>query len=119
MAPVALAPDAAMREQLLLKQKKLIELQQEKLRLELLQTKAQLEEQQKMLEKQTGHLKPFSEKSQKKKLKLDVLQTQAQLEEQKKQLAKQTTDGSTPLRVSCAFFKWVYLNFYCVLFLKT
>lgn len=34
-----------------------MELQQEKLELELMQTKAKLEEQQKQLEKQTGHLK--------------------------------------------------------------
>lgn len=47
-----------MREQLLKKQKELLELQQKKLELELLQTKAKLEEQQKQLERQTVNVQP-------------------------------------------------------------
>lgn len=64
MAPVKLPPgepvtptEAAMREQLLKKQRELIELQKKKIELELLQAKANLEQQQRQLDKQAGNLK--------------------------------------------------------------
>lgn len=49
--------EAAMREQLLKKQRELIELQKKKIELELLQAKANLEQQQRQLDKQAGNLK--------------------------------------------------------------
>jgi len=62
--PVKLPPgepvtttEAAMREQLLKKQRELIELQKKKIELELLQAKASLEQQQRQLDKQAGTLK--------------------------------------------------------------
>lgn len=64
VAPVKLPPgdpvtptEAAMREQLLKKQRELIELQKKKIELELLQAKANLEQQQRQLDKQAGNLK--------------------------------------------------------------
>ncbi|XP_043252988.1 uncharacterized protein LOC122397706 [Colletes gigas] len=64
VAPVKLPPgdpvtptEAAMREQVLKKQRELIELQKKKLELELLQAKANLEQQQRQLDKQAGNLK--------------------------------------------------------------
>uniref|UniRef100_A0A1B6EJ89 CID domain-containing protein n=2 Tax=Cuerna arida TaxID=1464854 RepID=A0A1B6EJ89_9HEMI len=48
------APDQ-LREQMIMKQKMLLELQQKKLKLELIQTQAQLQEQQKQLEKQSNN----------------------------------------------------------------
>ncbi|XP_011684445.1 PREDICTED: uncharacterized protein LOC105447883 isoform X2 [Wasmannia auropunctata] len=63
--PVKLPPgepittsEAAMREQLLKKQRELLELQKKKIELELLQAKASLEQQQRQLDKQAGSLKP-------------------------------------------------------------
>ncbi|XP_036146540.1 uncharacterized protein LOC105828169 isoform X2 [Monomorium pharaonis] len=62
--PVKLPPgepvttsEAAMREQLLKKQRELLELQKKKIELELLQAKASLEQQQRQLDKQAGSLK--------------------------------------------------------------
>ncbi|XP_070159553.1 pre-mRNA cleavage complex 2 protein Pcf11 isoform X3 [Polyergus mexicanus] len=49
--------EAAMREQLLKKQRELLELQKKKIELELLQAKASLEQQQRQLDKQAGSLK--------------------------------------------------------------
>ncbi|XP_015603412.1 uncharacterized protein LOC107271676 isoform X2 [Cephus cinctus] len=49
--------EAAMREQLLKKQRELLELQKKKIELELLQAKASLEQQQRQLDKQAGTLK--------------------------------------------------------------
>lgn len=64
MQPVKLPPgepvtttEAAMREQLLKKQRELIELQKKKIELELLQAKANLEQQQRQLDKQAGSFK--------------------------------------------------------------
>ncbi|XP_076641398.1 pcf11 cleavage and polyadenylation factor subunit isoform X2 [Halictus rubicundus] len=64
VAPVKLPPgdpvtptEAAMREQLLKKQRELLELQKKKIELELLQAKANLEQQQRQLDKQAGNLK--------------------------------------------------------------
>ncbi|KAL6259064.1 hypothetical protein P5V15_008985 [Pogonomyrmex californicus] len=62
--PVKLPPgepvttsEAAMREQLLKKQRELLELQKKKIELELLQAKASLEQQQRQFDKQAGNLK--------------------------------------------------------------
>ncbi|XP_012218940.1 pre-mRNA cleavage complex 2 protein Pcf11 isoform X2 [Linepithema humile] len=53
----ATTTEAAMREQLLKKQRELLELQKKKIELELLQAKASLEQQQRQLDKQAGSLK--------------------------------------------------------------
>lgn len=45
----------ALREQMILKQKKLLELQKKKLELELMETKAKLDEQQKQLKQTSSH----------------------------------------------------------------
>ncbi|XP_014281579.1 pre-mRNA cleavage complex 2 protein Pcf11 [Halyomorpha halys] len=66
--------DGAMREELLKKQKELLELQKRKVELELLQTKAILEEQQKKLENQTASFKtePLPSNVEKPKITPDV-----------------------------------------------
>lgn len=55
----ALAPDV-LREQMILKQRKLLELQKKKLELELMETKAKLDEQQKQLKQTSGSHKGHS-----------------------------------------------------------